>query len=333
MTIPVMVDVVKREARPQSQSTLLAPGWRAAWGPREGPTWAVLAGCYALWAAALVWHEALGPLGFALIGGYAVALHASLQHEALHGHPTRSAAVNEALVFLPLNLMLPYRRFRETHLKHHRDERLTDPYDDPETWYLAEGDWRAASPVLRGLLLVNATLAGRLLLGPWLSMFGLVRADLRELLARETPLMRRRRLLDAWARHVAGAAMALGIIVGLAGVDPLFYLLCGVWPGYALLMLRTYAEHRAAEHPAERTAVVEAEPIFGLLFLNNNLHAVHHAHPTVPWYRLPAIWRRERGRVLAENGGYFINGYRAVLWRWLFRRREPVAHPLLRRRG
>ncbi len=333
MTTPALADMLKRGSGARSEAPIRIDSEGTWLRLREWPTWAMIACCYALWAAALAWHQVLGPLGFAVIGGYAIALHASLQHEALHGHPTRSAAWNEALVFLPLNLLLPYRRFRETHLKHHRDERLTDPYDDPESWYLAEGDWRRASPVMRALLSVNATLAGRLLFGPWLSVYGLCRADWREVWAVETAPTRRRRLVGAWARHAVGATLATALIVGVAGVHPLFYLLCGVWPGYALLMLRTYAEHRAAERPGERTAIVEAEPILGLLFLNNNLHAVHHAHPTVPWYRLPGIWRRQRDQVLAANGGYFINGYRAVLWRWLLRRREPVAHPMMRRRG
>ena len=333
MTTPAMTDVLRREPRAQAQTSILVDGTDRRFGLREWPTWLVLIGCYALWAAALTWHEALGPAGFAVFGGYAIALHASLQHEALHGHPTRSAAWNEALVFLPLNLLLPYRRFRETHLKHHRDERLTDPYDDPESWYLAEGEWRAANPVMRALLLVNATLAGRLILGPWLSVYGLCRSDWLEVWAAETSPRRRRRLIGAWARHAVGAALTLTLVAGVAGMPPLLYLLCGVWPGYALLMLRTYAEHRAAERTEERTAIVEAEPLLGLLFLNNNLHAVHHAHPTLPWYRLPEIWRRRREQVLAANGGYVLNGYREVLWRWLIRRREPVAHPIMRRRG
>ena len=41
------------------------------------------------------------------LGAYLVALHGSLQHEALHGHPTRSAVVNELLVFLPVSLWFP----------------------------------------------------------------------------------------------------------------------------------------------------------------------------------------------------------------------------------
>jgi fatty acid desaturase len=39
-------------------------------------------------------------------------------------------------VFLPIGLVWPFRRFKALHLRHHADERLTDPFDDPESYYL-----------------------------------------------------------------------------------------------------------------------------------------------------------------------------------------------------
>ena len=45
--------------------------------------------------------------------------------------------INEAFVFLPIGLVWPYRRFKSIHLRHHADERLTDPLDDPESYYQA----------------------------------------------------------------------------------------------------------------------------------------------------------------------------------------------------
>ena len=44
--------------------------------------------------------------------------------------------LNAALVFPALSFTIPYMRFRDTHLAHHVDSRLTDPYDDPESCYL-----------------------------------------------------------------------------------------------------------------------------------------------------------------------------------------------------
>ena len=104
----------------------------------EWPTLALLAACYALWGAVTAFYEQIGPLLLVLLAAPLVTLHSSLQHEALHGHPTRSAALNEALVFLPLGLLFPYRRFKTLHLRHHNDAALTDPYDDPECFYLRD---------------------------------------------------------------------------------------------------------------------------------------------------------------------------------------------------
>lgn len=288
----------------------------------------MLACAYGAWTAAISLYDTAGWLALLLLAAPAATLHGSLRHEAIHGHPTASAPLNEALVFPALDLFFPYRRFKETHLRHHCDARLTDPYDDPESWYVAEADWTAASPAMRAALRVNATLLGRLVLGPWLAAAGLWRADLRDLRVNRA---RRGVILGAYARHAVGAALCLGAAWTLGGVDPLSYALLVAWPATALLMLRSFAEHRAAEAAAERTAVVRAEPLLALLFLNNNLHAAHHAYPRAPWWTLPGIWRRERATLLAQNGGYFINGYAEALRLWWRHPKEPVIHPILRR--
>lgn len=300
-----------------------APTRRRDLAPKEeAPTWALLGLCYAVWAAALWFHDTIGFFPFAVSSALSVALHLSLQHEALHGHPTRSAALNEALVFPSLNGLIPFRRFRDTHLRHHCDERLTDPLDDPETWYLAEREALRLSPLWRLVMNANRSIAGRLVLGPPLGVFGMWRADWRE----GGP-----RIRGAYLRHAAAATIVFGYVWGVCGVNPLVYLAAAAWPGMAIIMLRAYCEHRAAEAFPERTVVVEAEPFFQLMFLNNNLHAVHHAYPNVAWYRLPEIWRRERDEILARNGDYRFAGYFEIIRRWLFRAKEPLAHPHLRR--
>ena len=101
----------------------------------------------------------------------------------------------------------------------------------------------------------------------------------------------------------------------------------------SLVMVRSFIEHRADPDPKRRSAIVEAAGFWRLLFLNNTLHRLHHERPGIPWYELPRIWRAERERILAENGGYLIRGYGEVVRRWLLRPREPVVHPLMRRGG
>src|SRR5262245_48553749 len=107
----------------------------------EWPTLGLLVACYTLWGVATVFYSSLGGLLLVILVAPLVTLHSSLQHEALHGHPTRSTTLNEALVFLPLGLAFPYRRFKMLHLRHHNDAALTDPYDDPESFYYAIADW------------------------------------------------------------------------------------------------------------------------------------------------------------------------------------------------
>ena len=294
----------------------------------EGPTWAALAGCYAVWLTATGWLSGLeGPAGrlWLLPAALATAFHSSLQHEALHGHPTRSARLNEALVFPAPGLLYPYRRFRDMHLRHHDDERLTDPYDDPESWYLAEADARRLSRPLRLALEANRTLAGRMIVGPWLGALGLLRADLPKMLRGD------RRLIAAWGMHAGGVAATLAWVWGVCGISPLVYLLGVALPASALIYVRTFAEHRAAEAPLHRSALIEAGAFWRLLFLNNNYHALHHAEPTVAWHRLPARWRARREELRRLNGGYALPGYGAVFRRWLWRAREPLVHPFARR--
>ena len=286
----------------------------------EWPTWFALTGCYTIWALALWFAPGLG-WWYALPGALTVAFHSSLQHEILHGHPTRNGLLNEALVFPALGLFIPYRRFRDLHLKHHNDERLTDPYDDPESFYLTSSDWSGRCALICLLLRFNATFAGRMVIGPALAMWGFWRSEARLILGGD------RGVAGAWMRHAIGVALVV-LAIWTAGMELWFYILSAAYPGMSLIMVRSYIEHRAVENASERTAIVEGGAFWRLLFLNNNFHAVHHERPSLAWYRIPALWRNERTQVLNRNGGYVLPGYGAIAKRWLVRAREPVVHPI-----
>lgn len=285
----------------------------------EYPTWLALAACYAMWVSSVRFMPDLGWFLF-VPAAIATAFHSSLTHEALHGHPTRNALVNEALVFPGLGLFIPYRRFRALHLKHHNDERLTDPFDDPESFYLCAGNWSSHCAIRRAILGFNGTFLGRMLVGPGLALFAFWHGEAR-LLARGD-----RAVWGAWLRHLAGIAPVLWFVAD-AGVPLWLYVFGVAYPGMSLIMVRSYIEHRAASNAAHRTAIVEGHWFWRLLFLNNNFHAVHHAQPALAWYRIPEVWQRERAAVLGRNGNYYLPGYGAVVRRWLLRRREPVIHP------
>lgn len=292
----------------------------------EWPTLFVLGICYVAWALITFFHEQIG-LWLTIPGAiYAVALHSSLQHEALHGHPTRWRTLNEGLIFFPVGLYIPYQRFRSTHLRHHCDERLTDPYDDPESRFVAERDWDTLSRPMRVLLEFNATLSGRLLVGPALSILGLWLRDWPALRAGDKSICR------AYALHASGVFLVLAWLIGVCAIDPLVYTILIAYPAISCLMLRTFAEHRAHEEPAKRSAIIEACPIVALLFLNNNLHHVHHASPRTPWYELPKLYRAEKEKFISENGGYGFKGYGDLFRRHLFRPIGTIIHPFLYRK-
>ena len=290
----------------------------------EWPTVALLFACYAGWAAATASYGALGPVFLILFAAPLVTLHSSLQHEALHGHPTRSAAFNEALVFLPLGLLFPYRRFKTVHLQHHNNSMLTDPYDDPESFYYALADWRELPPLLKQVLKFNNTFLGRFTIGPLVMLVGFVGRDLQLIAAGDRGVGR------AWLHHFAGLLIVLGWTMGVCDI-PLWVYIVTAYLGISLLNLRTFAEHQAHETAGGRTAIVEASPFFALLFLNNNLHFVHHDNPRIAWYRLPALYRARRAEYLAANEGYVFSGYGEVIRRYLLRPKAPVPHPYLRR--
>ena len=125
----------------------------------------MLLGYYGAWIALLFLPLWMAVPGLAL----AIALQSSLQYEVIHVHPTKWPWVNAALMFPSLNLLIPFGRSRDTHLAHHQDACLTDPYDDPETNYLDPAKWEKMPRIGRWMFLANRTLAGRLLLCAFIS--------------------------------------------------------------------------------------------------------------------------------------------------------------------
>lgn len=277
------------------------------------PTLGLIVGVYACWALALylpVW--AAVPV-LALL----IAQHSSLQHEALHGHPFASQGLNDTLVYPPLGLIVPYARFKATHLAHHRDAIITDPYDDPESNYLDPQVWSRLPGPVRALLRLNNTLAGRLALGPLIGTIAFLRSESRS----GDPGVAR-----VWGWHLPAV---LGVLLVVAASPlPLWAYLVAAYLGMSLLKLRTFLEHQAHDRASARSAIVERGGVFGLLFLNNNLHLVHHMHPQVPWYRLPALYRARAAHYQRRNGGYVYRSYGQVIRRYLFAAKDPVAHPL-----
>jgi fatty acid desaturase len=287
----------------------------------EVPTWALLAAVYGGWLLATAFAATLGPWLAVPLLGVLLAQHSSLQHEAIHGHPTPWQWLNDALVFPALGLLIPYERFRDLHLAHHHDPALTDPHDDPETNYLDPRVWARLSRPARALLAANNTLLGRMLLGPFIGMADLARRDFTLVRAGD------RRVARAWLLHGLGI-VPVALWLWLAGSVSVGAYLVACWLGLAILRIRTFLEHQAHERAGARSVIIEDRGPLALLFLNNNYHAVHHANPRLAWYRLPGEFARRRDEWLRRNDGYAYRSYGDVFRRYLFRRKDPVAHPI-----
>jgi fatty acid desaturase len=292
-------------------------------GRIEWITLGLIAACYGLWAVALFWLWPMAPLaGFTLVT-LTIALQSSLTHEVLHGHPFRHRRLNEALMFLPLSLGIPYDRFRDQHLAHHRDSRLTDPYDDPESNYLDPQVWAGLPGWQKALYRANNTLLGRILLGPGIGQVRFMAAEWRGAIAGDRAIRR------AWVRHGAGLVLLIPLI--MAAPMPVWAYVAAAYLGLGLIKIRTFLEHRAHTASPGRTVIVEDRGPLAWLFLNNNLHAVHHLHPCTPWYRLPQMYRDGRDGYLARNDGYVYRSYGQIFRQYLLTSKDPVAHPLWRR--
>jgi fatty acid desaturase len=248
------------------------------------------------------------------LGSLLLAWYGSLQHETIHGHPTSSRRCNAMLGALPLTLWIPYTVYRETHLRHHRHggRGLTQVARDPESFYLPTGVLSRVGRLRRWIHRANCTLAGRLVAGPALAVAAFWSGEFRRVRSGD------RRRVRIWAHHALGVALVLTWTVGVCHIPVLIYVALMVYPSVSIGHLRSFAEHRADADPLLRTRVVEAHPVWALIFLNNNLHIAHHAKPKLPWYLLPRAWGQMRHPAY-ERGLVFDGGYREVIQKYFFR--------------
>ena len=250
------------------------------------------------------------------LAGYALALFGSLQHEVLHGHPTPWKWLNEALVFPALSLWVPFQLYKESHLIHHNNVNLTDPERDPESFYIAPARWNTFPKWLKQYYRFLNTFTGRFLWGPLHVVAVSLYSEFRTVFKGDTRKMR------IWFVHGMSCALVLWWVLGVCGIALWEYLVFFIFPGLALTLVRSFLEHQVASKPDHRSVIVEAGPLMSLMFLNNNLHAVHHSRPGLAWYKLPAIWEESRAEVLARNNGYYFSGYLSIVRRYWKRVKE-----------
>jgi fatty acid desaturase len=287
----------------------------------EWPTIALAIVIYGWWFLATFFWRELPWWALAVLGAWVIAWQMNLQHEIIHGHPTRSRLVNEAIGVWPLALWLPFSIYRATHLRHHQDQNLTDPFEDPESYYWTAAGWRDLGPLRRAFVAAQSTLLGRLFLGPAWIIGRSVTAEIHDAWRGKDAA----RATFFW--HAVQCAPVLMWVVGVCGVPLWFYCAAFVYPGMSLALVRSFAEHRAAPHAKERTAIVENARILGLLFLYNNLHVAHHLRGGLPWYQLPKFYRLNRAALIQRNGGLLYDSYFDVARRYLLTPHDRLIHP------
>lgn len=253
----------------------------------------------------LFWHF-LPVFAIIMIGSLLTAWHSSMQHEFLHGHPTKNIKINNALASVPFMVWLPYGIFRLTHLRHHRKEKITCPLEDPETQYVTPENWDNLRPWQQKTLLFNKTFLGRMLIGPALCIFVFFKS---EFLAGKN---KNRKHAKFWRQHFISLGLFFGFLM-IMGINPLIYTALIIYPATSLILVRSFAEHKAADHPDERCAIIESNWFWQLLFLNNNFHAIHHEHPHLPWYKIPGKYAALKASLRTEGRVYFIDGYADII--------------------
>ncbi|WP_416365575.1 fatty acid desaturase [Sphingomonas aerolata] len=166
---------------------------------------------------------------------------------------------------------------------------------------------------------MQSTLVGQMIFGPTLSIGRFLISEARR--AVRSPAA----VAQDWTPHLIGVAAVLWWLDHV-GMNLATYLIAFVYPGTALTMLRSYAEHRADLASPGRAAIVERGGLLAVLFLNNNLHAAHHERPRLAWYRLPSYHNSHRERFV-EQGAPIYRGYGEIIRRFAFRSHDDMLHP------
>ena len=259
-----------------------------------GALLAIFALCHALQ------HPLAYLVGIVLVGGLQNAF-ASLSHEAWHQKTFTWRPLNElvgAWVYsYPIGL--PFHHDRRRHLQHHQRVGLeTDP-----DWPNYGGDAYGTAPRVLGFLLgkvVGLHLVGAL----WQTV------------------VKRRPRIDVGESNLGrgpSAERELASVLAMQGVLFVGFALFAHWWEYFVLWVlplatvtaflvstRAYLEHAyvgEAQAPEDRLYDFDTNAI-GHFFLSPchfHLHALHHAHPGVPHYRVPAL---KRELATAEGLGY-----------------------------
>lgn len=258
--------------------------WRDYSGRVARPTVLLAKTTVVVWTTVVVMHG-LGHLATsiaAFLSLLACYLALTCAHEAAHGNvggrerPALDALVGWWSMFI---LLGPFPPFRELHLRHHAY--TNHPTKDPDMWVAVTGP----QLVLRCLTIVPRYYKAYLF-----------------------PPRGVRKLVAHTRRAAVGfflfyATLAAAMVASGLGSTLLWVMIMPAWLALSLL---AFVFDWLPHHPhRERTRFLNARLFpsrrLEVLLLGQNYHLVHHAWPSVPWYRYGTLFRRVRGLLRARG--------------------------------
>lgn len=292
----------------------------------EWPTILLVIICYMAWFCLALAGAGLHPIIWIAAVSVLTTLYWSLIHEAVHNHPTDIEWFNRIVVIIPIGWVFAYGRFRDSHLRHHATGELTDPFDDPESFYLSPSRWQKMGKPLKLLLRFNNSLFGRMLIGPAIAIWRMITSDIDRLNDTATSREECSSIIREWLLH-GMLIVTLAWLLARHSSVPFWQFVAAAYIGISILQIRTFPEHQASNSAGERTVIIEDKGPLAFLFLYNNLHVVHHTRPGLAWYRLPGFYYRHRTQFIRRNNGYVYASYWQVLRQYILKPKEPVPHP------
>lgn len=253
------------------------------------PVLALFVGALALWigSTALALTDSW-PLALSIpLNAIASFLLFTVAHDAAHHSISSSPRITSWIGRVATAMFSPhagFRTWRFIHMQHHRFTNQPDGRDPDQ--YTHDGS-RWTLP----LRFLTVDLAYLVFYLPQL---------------RTRPAGERRELFATWA--LIGAAMAALIATG-HGVELLLLYLLPIRLAIVFLAWSfDYLPHHGLEHATAQSDKYKAtrnriglEWLISPLLLNQNYHLVHHLHPTIPFHRYVAVWRRRERDYLERD--------------------------------
>lgn len=265
-------------------------------------------------------HNTLAAIATAALTSVALLMFFPSLHESGHRTAFATKRLNDVVCWISAILMLQSPSFfREFHGQHHRETQ--DPETDPEICEAPEylDGWPPNVVIYLGLACGQLLMMGKLMFTAacsliageemWTKLFPFIRARKRAQIARESRLV----LLVLTAITAAGITWVPGF-----GYVLLAWPLAHLWLGFYLMPEHTGLPNDGSQ--LHRTRTVKSNALVRWMMWNMPYHALHHAHPAIPFHAVPEANARIADDLEHVSSGYIAFHIEALgrslgLWR------------------